>query len=131
VTGGAFVLGSRGARVTGTVNSHAQPTSDRFEFGHTPSYGASTNPVAIGSGFANVPASARLTELSPNTTYHYRLDATNPTDTIDGADRAFTTPPLPIVGAVTVKPKTWRLGTKLVQIIKTSKRPPVGTKIRF
>jgi hypothetical protein len=44
--------------------------------------------------------SAALTGLSPNTTYHYRLVATNPSDTTLGADRAFTTnpaanPPLP------------------------------------
>jgi hypothetical protein len=130
VTGGVFVLGSGAASVAGTVNGHAQSTSDRFEFGPTPGYGADTAPVSAGAGFADVPASATLTGLAPNTTYHYRLDATNPTDTTFGADATFTTLALPTVGPVSVNPKTWRRGSKLAKISK-EKRAPVGTKITF
>jgi hypothetical protein len=131
VTGDAVVLGSGAATVAGMVNGHAQPTSDRFEFGPTPGYGSSTALVGAGTASTNVPASATLTGLLPSTTYHYRLDATNPTDNTAGGDATFTTLALPTVGPVIVNPKTWRRGSKLAQISKKRKRPPVGTKISF
>jgi hypothetical protein len=131
-TGGASVLGSGAARVDGTLNGHAQPTTDRFEFGPTAAYGATSSPVDAGAGFATEPATATLTGLTPNTTYHYRLDATNPTDTTPGADATFTTLALPLLGTVTVKPSRWRLGASLVQISrKRKRRAPVGTRISF
>jgi virginiamycin B lyase len=130
VTGGVSVLGSGAAALTGTVNGHAQPSTDRFEFGLTPGYGSATPAVSAGSGFANASVSATLTGLSPNTTFHYRLDATNPTDTTAGADATFTTLALPAVGPVSVNPKTWRRGSRLAQI-QRRRRVPVGTKIIF
>ena len=76
-------------------------------------------------------AAATLTGLAPNTTYHYRVDATNPTDTTLGADATFTTLALPALGRVTVNPRTWRRGSKLAKLSKRKKKPPVGTKISF
>jgi hypothetical protein len=129
VTGAAQVLASGAATVNGTVNDHAQPTTDRFEFGPTSSYGSAAPSVSAGAGFTDVTASQTLSGLSPDTTYHYRLEATNPTDTTVGADATFTTLPLPAVGPVTVAPTVWRRGSKPALI--SSKRPPVGTKISF
>ncbi|MEA2428834.1 MAG: virginiamycin lyase [Thermoleophilaceae bacterium] len=132
VTGAASVLGSGAASVAGTVNGRAQPTSGRFEFGTTPSYGSETPAVDAGTGFANVPTTATLSGLLPNTTYHFRAAATNPTDTAFGADATFTTLPLPTVSGIRVAPKTWRDGSRLAQIAKRrKKRPPIGTRITF
>jgi hypothetical protein len=119
--------------VTGTLNGHAQPTTYRFEYGRSTGYGSTTSSVSAGSGSANVAASATLSALQANTTYHYRLDATNPTDTTAGADASFKTPPLPAVATVRIRPKTWRRGSKLAQISRKTKRkrPPVGTTISF
>jgi hypothetical protein len=47
--------------------------------------------VSAGSGSSTVSVSAALGSLSPNTTYHYRLVATNADGTAFGADATFTT----------------------------------------
>jgi len=129
VTGAAQVLGSGAATVSGTVNPHAQLTTSQFQFGPTPGYGSATAQVGAGAGFSDAAASQTLGGLSPNTTYHYRLSATNPTDTAGGVDATFTTLPLPAVGPVRVAPKVWRRGSKPALI--TTRRPPVGTKVSF
>jgi streptogramin lyase len=133
VTGAADVSGSRGATVRGTANGAGRVTSYRFEFGTTSAYGSSTGPVGIAPGPGNVNAAAHLTGLTPSTIYHYRISATSSVDTTHGVDRTFTTPPLPVIGKVKVKPKRWRRGSKLPQLIgaKKRKKPPVGTRIRF
>jgi virginiamycin B lyase len=130
-TGAASVLGSGAANVAGVVNGHAQPTSYRVEYGTSTSYGASSSSGDAGTGSTDVPATAKLSGLQPNTTYHYRLDATNPTGTAVDADATFTTLALPVVGAVRVDPKTWRRGSKLVQISSKKRRQHVGTRISF
>jgi hypothetical protein len=129
VSGAAQVLGSGAASVSGTVNGHAQPTTSQFELGPTPGYGSATTPISAGTGVANVAAAQTLSGLSPNTTYHYRLSATNPTGTTVGPDATFTTLPLPAVGPVKVSPKVWRRGSKPPLI--TRRRPHVGMKISF
>jgi streptogramin lyase len=130
VTDAASVLGSGAADVKGTANGHSQPTSYRFEYGPTASYGSNGATVDSGSGSSDVSASSKLSGLKPGTTYHYRLSATNPTDTSVGVDATFTTLPLPTVGSVRVAPRTWRQGSQLPKISKR-KRAPVGTRIRF
>jgi streptogramin lyase len=130
-TGAAAVLGSAAAKVAGTVNGHAQQTSYRFEFGTSAAYGSAAAATDAGSGFSDVAAAATLSGLSPGSTYHYRLDATNPTDTTSGADAAFTTPPLPKVSSLHVANRIWREGSKLPQISRRRSRPPVGTRITF
>src|SRR5207248_3602964 len=129
VTRPASVLGSGAAKVAGTVNGHAQATSYRFEDGRSVHYGSTTVAASAGAGFANLAVSARLSSLKPPTTYHYRLDATNPTGTTFGSDATFTTRRLPTVRKLKVRPAVWRLGSKLVQFAR--RRPPVGTKISF
>jgi hypothetical protein len=133
VTGAASVRGAGAAGVAGVLNGHAQPTSYRFEYGPTTAYGSSSGATDAGSGSADVPASADLTGLQPDTTYHYRLVATNPTDATPGADATFTTLPLPTVNDLAIRPKAWVRGSKLPQIAQTrrGRRAPVGTTISF
>ncbi len=53
--------------------------------------------ASIGSGFGDRAAAADLTNLAPNTTYHYRVVATNSAHTNAGSGQTFTTlPPVSI-----------------------------------
>jgi sugar lactone lactonase YvrE len=58
-------------------------------------------PSDLGSGFANVSATADLTGLSTLTTYHFRFVATNSDGTTNGADSTFETggPPAVVAGS--------------------------------
>jgi hypothetical protein len=75
-----------------------------FEWGTTESYGhVSATPPGMGvgspSGPSRTPLPLVITDLSPYTTYHYRVVATSLNGTSTGADRTFTTSPgQPIVG---------------------------------
>ena len=98
-TGAASSVTAAAATVSGTVNPNGQDTSYHFDYGTTMSYGSSTSPADAGSGNAAVSVSSQLTGLSPNTTYHYRLVASNGSGTTAGNDATFTTaagpPPKP------------------------------------
>jgi streptogramin lyase len=128
--GTATVLGSGAADIAATVNGHSQPSTNRFEFGTSTAYGSATPVVDIGSGAADVSASAKLSGLKPDTTYHYRASTTNPTGTTAGADATFKTLALPAISSASVSPKTWRRGSALPKIAKR-KRAPLGTRITF
>jgi hypothetical protein len=69
----------------------------RFLYGTTTEYGESTPCVpaaaTLGSGNGDVSVTATTEPLDPNTTYHYRLQASNPGGTAQGEDRTFTTGP--------------------------------------
>jgi phosphodiesterase/alkaline phosphatase D-like protein len=91
-TGGASGVSATSATVTGTVNPQGQDTHYHFEYGTTTAYGAKTPPADAGSGLTNVSVSAAISGLSPHTTYHYRLVATNVLGmTANGGDKTFTT----------------------------------------
>jgi phosphodiesterase/alkaline phosphatase D-like protein len=76
-----------------TVNPRQQSTTFTFEYGTSTSFGAITPVVALDS--ANVPESvtATATPLANNTTYYYRVVATNATGTTIGAVMSFSTGP--------------------------------------
>jgi hypothetical protein len=99
VTGPVTATGSTTATVTGTVNPNGQATTWYFEYGKTTSYGTKSATTNAGAGTADIAATAALTSLAPNTTYHYRLVATNATGTSRGTDGSFATSSA--VGAVT------------------------------
>jgi hypothetical protein len=90
-TGGAESITTGSAAVAGTVNPGGEATTYQFEYGTSSSYGLTTPAVDAGSGTADVPAKATLSGLTNNTTYHYRLIATNGTDVARGADKSFKT----------------------------------------
>jgi hypothetical protein len=81
------------ATVNGTVNPNSgNVTECNFEYGTTASYG-STAPCSSlpGSGTSPVAATAPVGNLSPATTYHFRISATNAGGTSPGSDQTFTT----------------------------------------
>ena len=84
------------ATLNGTVNPNGYDTTAYFELGTDTSYGLFTSaPISIGSGTDNVTLWISLTGFSPETTYHYRVVATNASGTSYGNDISFTTTPLP------------------------------------
>jgi hypothetical protein len=91
VTGPATNIGAATATLNGTVSPRSQLTVYSFRYGTTTAYGASTPSLSAGSGAAPVAVSADLSGLARNTTYHFRIVATNDTATTLGDDRTFTT----------------------------------------
>jgi hypothetical protein len=90
-TGDATAVSSTSATVTGSVNPNKESTTYHFEYGTTTAYGTVTPNQGPVGGNAGKSASADLAQLTPSTTYHYRLVATNPSGTTNGADKTFTT----------------------------------------
>jgi sugar lactone lactonase YvrE len=93
---GAEVSGvtSTQAKVSATANPGGLPATYQFEYGTISPTGTSV-PVpgeAIGSGFDDVKVSQTLTGLSPGTTYHFRVAATNPEGSSYGPEGMFHTP---------------------------------------
>ena len=88
------------ALLSGTVNPENSPTKYHFEYGTTTAYGTTTGEVSAGSGSGDVPTGPQVVvELQPETTYHYRLVATNEAAGREaGPDNTFSTarriPPL-------------------------------------
>jgi hypothetical protein len=95
VTSPASGVSQTQATLNGTVNPNGATISDcQFQWGTTTDYGNTTACAqTIGSGASPIAASANITGLSPNTTYHYRILATNPGATSYGTDQTFTTQP--------------------------------------
>ena len=79
------------ATLTGSLSPNGTDAHYVFEWGTSTAYGQLTPSVDAGSVKKAVPAKAELQGLSPNTTYHYRLVATNSFGTTQGADAHFTT----------------------------------------
>jgi phospholipase C len=94
-TGVASSIKQTSATLNATVNPNEGAVSDcHFEYGTSTSYG-STAPCSSlpGSGTTPVAVSAAVTGLTANTTYHFRIVASNPAGVSPGADQAFTTVP--------------------------------------
>jgi hypothetical protein len=91
-TGAASAVTATGATLAGSVDPEGALTTYRFEYGTTTAYGSVSPDAEAGSGRDPVAVSADLAGLTPNTTYHYRVTATNAAGTTRGEDRTFTTP---------------------------------------
>ncbi len=82
-----------GATLGALVNPESpQATSYHFEYGPTAAYGTSTPPTALGGKpFEDQSASAAISGLAPNGTYHFRVVVTNAaSETSVGPDQSFT-----------------------------------------
>jgi hypothetical protein len=88
-TDSASSLTSSSATLNGTLNPNGLGTTYYFEYGT--SYGSTTTETDAGSGTDDVSVSADITGLNAETTYHFRLVATNSAGTTEGSDRTFTT----------------------------------------
>lgn len=104
VSGPASAIERTSATLGATVDPNGEEvTSCRFEYGTTAAYGASV-PCGSppGSGTSPVAAAAAITGLTPGTTYHFRIVATNASGTNVGEDATLFTlpePPTVVTGA--------------------------------
>ncbi len=101
VTGGTSSIHQTSATLHGTVNPNGSSTTYFFQWGLTSGYGDTGRTFSAGSGTSARSVSDTIGGLTPGTTYHYRLVATNQFGTTVGADRRFTTTGPPPPGVVT------------------------------
>jgi hypothetical protein len=81
-----------GARLNATVNPNSHTTTAAFQSGLDTSYGTlSSVLLSPDNGITDQSVSASLTGLTPNTTYHFRIAATNSSGGSVGSDLTFTT----------------------------------------
>ncbi len=90
-TGSATSLTANSAILNGTINPNGAITTYYFEYGITSSYGFETTKANSGSGTNGIPVTTNVTGLNSNTTYYYRIVATNSAGTIKGGQKSFTT----------------------------------------
>jgi hypothetical protein len=83
------------ATLKALINPEGFPTKYHFEYGTDLSYGNATTTISLGADRNEHPAIANLTGLSPGTTYHWRVVATNTAvlngGLSEGEDHTFTT----------------------------------------
>jgi streptogramin lyase len=101
----AEAISLTGATLTALVNPRGASTSYHFDWGTTTAYG-NQSPVpdgAVGSDGVAHEVLGPLSSLTPGTTYHYRIVATNcegcVAGTVYGGDQTFTTVAAPAVTA--------------------------------
>ncbi len=96
-TGAAAAPGSTTVTLNANVNPNGFATTYSFQYGLTSAYGSTSSSAAAGAGTSAQSVALTIGSLTPSTTYHYRVVATNGPDTVDGADQTFTTstPPAP------------------------------------
>ncbi|HEY5197092.1 MAG TPA: beta-propeller fold lactonase family protein [Solirubrobacteraceae bacterium] len=92
-TGSATGVTGTAAVLSGTVNPDGSPTGFAFEYGTTTQFGSLSTIDSTGQNDGAQSVSLSLTGLTPNTTYVYRLVATNANGTAAGALGTFTTGP--------------------------------------
>jgi phosphodiesterase/alkaline phosphatase D-like protein len=84
------------ANVGASVKAGFDPTSYRFEYGTSPGYGSVAGTGGLsGSDDDEHGVTTALSNLTPGTSYHFRVTASNGFGTTAGQDQTFTTPTVP------------------------------------
>lgn len=95
ITGAASDVTATGATLSGSIDPLGVDTTYHFDYGLTPTYGASTPEIDAGSGIGAAPVDGALSALQPNQLYHYRLVGANEFGTNSGQDQTLTTDSAP------------------------------------
>lgn len=97
-TGAPLVISTSGgssgrteAVLWGSLRAGGLATTYHFEYGTSSAYGSVTPEKAIAAGGKPINVSATVSGLTPETTYHYRLVATNSQGTTESPDRTIVT----------------------------------------
>ena len=94
---------SHSIELTGVVNPDYGLTAYKFEYGPCGAscpgspYPESTTQASAGEGLGDVSVHGNVEGLQPETTYHYRISATNGEGTTPTAESTFTTRPEPVL----------------------------------
>ncbi len=102
-------LAAHSATIAGGVYRNGLDTTWSIQYGTSAQYGLATSPIDIGAGSPPFAVTGYLSQLTPATTYHYRLVAQNGQGTAYGNDVTFTTPAAPAgspTAAFAVSPST-------------------------
>jgi hypothetical protein len=90
ITNTATNVTTSSGTLNGSLDPHGLPTTVFFQYGTTTSYGPATPAQnQAGNTYRNI--TANISGLTPHTTYHFRMVATNTGGTRMGSDRTFTT----------------------------------------
>ena len=90
ITNQATMIASHSATFNGSLDPHGLTTSIYFQYGTTTSYGHTTPAQSqIGNTYRNI--TANISGLRANTSFHFRIVATNSAGTVYGRGRTFTT----------------------------------------
>lgn len=90
ITNGATNVTASSGTLNGSLDPHGLTTTVFFQYGTTTSYGSAT-PMQTQTGNTYRNIAANVGALTPHTTYHFRMVATNTGGTRMGSDRTFTT----------------------------------------
>jgi hypothetical protein len=95
VTGQATGVGQSAATLNGYVDPEGSTTTYHFEYGTSTAYGLKAPVPDAGAGAGTLLTAVKqgVTGLAQQTTYHYRLVATNSSGTVYGKDHTFVTAP--------------------------------------
>ncbi|HWF52312.1 MAG TPA: fibronectin type III domain-containing protein [Solirubrobacteraceae bacterium] len=102
LTGPAKSVTSSKATLTAAVNPNGSATTYIFQYGPSTNYGFKTSIGHLASGTAPAPVSANISNLKANTTYHFRIAATNAGGTSQGVDGTFKTARQAIAGLTVI-----------------------------
>ena len=130
-TSSATAVSFNAATLQGTIDLHGVSGSAYFEYGTTDSYGTST-PLQIltaSPGVTNLMQS--ITGLLANTTYHFRVVASNASGDAYGADQAFTTAASAPPGAVSDAATSAGLTSAVLNGRVTANSSPTTLRFEF
>src|SRR3989344_5030073 len=93
------------ANLNGEVTSNKASTVYWFEYGKTANLGNTTSFVSVGDGSTRVPTSVSVSNLGPDTTYYFRINAQNQFGTVNGSILNFKTlgPPVATAPSATTR----------------------------
>jgi hypothetical protein len=92
-TTSALLTTSTSTTLNGKINANGLQTNGYFQWGTTAGYGNNTSNTDMSNTTQLLSIGTTITGLNHNTTYHFRVVATNCAGTSYGADVAFTTLP--------------------------------------
>jgi hypothetical protein len=125
VTGAPQSIAPSTVTLTGSVDPRGEGTSWQFEYGTTTAYGSKTKSKNAGSKPGSVAVDERVKDLTPGTTYHYRLIASSKAGKATGADATFVT-----TQAVTLsKPASKVVAGRYVTLSGTSSGAQPGSSV--